>query len=131
MTKITRNPLPAPLRPEDLSGKMEAVLQVKDVLVDQPTDKNRRGKATVVIPWGFENKGLYLNATSIDHAVTGMKSDESDEWKDKLLPVVVVTSEYEDPQTHKKTMTPKIWVAEPAQWARILKAHKPLGVKPD
>ncbi len=127
MARITRNPLPAPLRPEHLGGKETVVCRVKDVLVDVASDKNRRGKATVVILWEYPDLGLYLNETSKDNAIKGMASDESEQWKDKPLPLIVVRSE--NPQAARDPSIPqysnKVWVAPPSQWAKLIKENPP------
>jgi len=123
MSKVTRNPLPAPLRPEDV-GQESGVLKVKDVLVDVPSDKNRRGKVTVILTWGHEGKGMYLNAASIDAAIQGFKSDESDQWKDQDFPFITVRTEYVDKDSQKKVYGKTLWVAPPEQWAGMLKEHR-------
>ena len=123
MAKVTRNPFPAPLKPEDIDGEA-AVLTVKSVLVDVASDKNRRGKVTVIETWEHERKGLYLNASSIDAAIEGFGSDESDNWTDKKFPVIKVHSEYEDRTTGKKTMQWVLWVAPADQWAKLIKSLK-------
>ena len=123
MAKVTRNPLPAPLRPEDLAGKKSAVCTVKDVKVDLPSPNTRRGKSTVLILVEFPDKGLYLNATSTDNCIRGFGSDESDEWVGKLVPIVAVQSEdaraATDPTIPK--LTTKLWVATPEEWPTMLK----------
>ena len=127
MAKITKNILPAPLRAEDLNAEA-LVCRVQDTLVDVASDRNRRGKVTVILLWEFPGKGLYLNETMKEHAVAGFKSDETDDWKDKPIPLVVGLSEYEDQQTHRKTVTRKPWIAPPDQWAKLLKSA-PKAVK--
>lgn len=132
MAKVSKNPLPAPLRPEDvkLAVGQTLVCRVKSVLVDVPTQQNRRGKATVILTWEHPDKGVYLNATSIENAIAGFKSDESDNWVDKFFPLIVVNAEYEDRQTGRKSMTPKLWVAPAEDWAELLKGTaKPKGTK--
>ncbi len=129
MPKITKNPLPAPLRPEHLGGREALICRVKDTLVDVPSAQNRRGKATVMILWEFPDKGLYLNETSKDHAVAGFKSDETDDWKDKPVPVIVVRSEFRDPETGRTTAGPKVWIAPSDQWPTLLKSA-PKAEKP-
>lgn len=122
MPKVTRNPLPAPMRPEDITGET-ALFRVKDVLVDQPSEKNRRGKVTVILPWDSE-KGIYLNASSIDAAIAGFGSDMSEQWKDKEFPVIKVHSTFKDPETGRETSGWKVWVAPADQWPTLIKQLK-------
>lgn len=132
MAKITRNPLPAPLRPEDLGGKETLACRVKDVLVDVAVDRaqNRRGKTTVMLLWDFEGKGLYLNESSKEHAVAAFGSDETDDWKDKPVAVRVVRSEYTDRETGKSMTTKKVWIAAPDEWPEILGKEGMKAVRP-
>lgn len=123
MSKVTRNPLPAPLRPEDISGE-GALLTVKSVLVDVPSDKNRRGKVTVIVTWEHDKKGLYLNASSIDAAIEGFGSDESDTWTDKKFPVIKAHSEYQDRESGKRVVGYTLWVAPAESWATLFKRYK-------
>jgi hypothetical protein len=121
MARVTRNPLPTPLRPDNLERETGAYT-ISDVLVDIPSEKNKRGKVTVVVLKEFPGKGLYLNASSLDHLIQGFKSDESNDWKGKQVPLMVVTSE--DPRAAKDPTVPRmskrIWVAPPDQWRTIL-----------
>jgi hypothetical protein len=121
MAKITKNPLPPPLRPEDISPRQLIAVRVKDVLVDVPTKSTRSGKTTVMLTWEYPGKGIYLNETSKENAVQGFQSDETDNWKDKFCPVIVVRSEFEDRTTHQQSVTPKLWVAPADDWAKLLK----------
>lgn len=125
MPKVTRNPLPAPLRPEDVAAE-SGVLRVRDVLVDVPSDKNRRGKVTVILTWEHEQdrKGMYLNAQSIDNAIAGFGTDQSEDWKDKEFPYITVRTQYKDRDSGKDVFGRTLWVAPPEQWATLLKAHK-------
>lgn len=122
MPKVTLNPLPAPMRPEDLGGE-SAVFLVKEVLVDQASDRNRRGKVTVITVWESD-KGIYLNESSKAAAIAGFKSDMSEEWKDKPFPVIKVHSTFKDAETGRETSGWKVWVAPAENWPAMLKAHK-------
>jgi hypothetical protein len=122
VAKIEANPLLAPLRVEDFQGKEALVCRVKDAKVNVPSEKGKRGKATFLELWEFPGKGLYLNATSQQHAVEGFGSDETDNWKDKLVPVVVVNAEYKDPKTLQVTVSKVLWVAPAANWKMLLRS---------
>lgn len=132
MAKITRNPLPAPIRPEDLGGKETQACRVKDVLVDVAVDRaqNRRGKTTVMILWEHEGKGLYLNESSKEHAVVAFGSDETDDWKDKPVAIRVVRSTFTDRESQRETTTKKVWIAAPEEWPDILGKEGMKQVKP-
>ena len=121
MAKIEANPLLPPLRVSDFAGKEVLVCRVKDVKVNVPSEKGKRGKATFMELWEFEGKGLYLNATSQANAVAGFGSDESDNWKDRPVPVIVVNSEYEDPITKIKRVGKNLWIAAPEDWKKLLR----------
>lgn len=130
MAKIQANPLLPPLRVADFLGKEVLVCRVKDVKVDVPSEKGKRGRATFMELWEFEGKGLYLNATSQSNAVAGFGSDETDNWKDQYVPVVVVNSEFEDPRTKVKTYGKNLWVAAPEDWKSMLRTA-PKAAKKD
>lgn len=121
MAKIEANPLLPPLRVSDFAGKEALICKVKAVKVNVPSEKGKRGRATFMELWEFEGKGLYLNATSQQHAVAGFGSDETDTWLDKQVPVIVVVSEFEDPTTGKKTPTRSLWIAAPEDWKGLLR----------
>lgn len=121
MAKIEANPLLPPLRVSDFAGREALICRVKDVRVNVPSAQGKRGRATFIELWEFEGKGLYLNATSQANAVAGFGSDETDNWKDKMLPVVVVNSEFENPTTHVKTVGKNLWVAPPEDWKGLLR----------
>lgn len=121
MAKITRNPLPAPLRPEDFGGREALICTVKTVKVDVPSEQGKRGKATFMELYEFPGKGLYLNETSKAHAVEGFASDETDTWLDKKVPLVVVNSTFEDRTTHATRVGKSLWVAPPADWKKLLR----------
>lgn len=133
MAKIQKNPLPPPLRPEDIQNRVLVVLKVKDVQVDVKVDRdqNRRGKATFMTFWDpqipgldVEGKGLYLNATSQQNAVEGFGSDETDHWKDKDVPLIRVNTEYEDRTTKQKQAGVGVWVAPAKDWPALFKQWK-------
>lgn len=121
MAKIQANPLLPPLRFEDFQGKEILVCRVKDAKVNVPSEQGKRGKATFLELWEFPGKGLYLNATSQQNAVEGFGSDETDNWKDQQLPVMVVNAEFEDPKTRVKTISKVLWVAPAANWKTMLR----------
>jgi len=130
VAKIEANPLLAPLRVEDFQGKEALICRVKDTKVNIPSERGKRGRATFIELWEFPGKGLYLNATSQQNAVEGFGSDETDNWKDKLVPVVVVNAEFTDPKTRQTTVTKVLWVAPSANWKALLK-NAPKAIKPD
>lgn len=121
MAKIEANPLLPPLRVSDFGNKEVLVCRVKAVKVNVPSEKGKRGRATFMELWEFEGKGLYLNATSQANAVAGFGSDETDNWVDKPVPVIVVNSEYEDPRTKVKTVGKNLWVAPPEEWKSLMR----------
>lgn len=129
MAKIESNPLLPPLRVADFAGKDALVCKVKSAHVNVASEQGKRGRATFLELWEFPGKGLYLNATSQQNAVRGFGSDETDNWLDKLIPVVVVQSEYEDRVTKVKRVGPNLWVAPPEDWKRLLKTA-PKAPKP-
>jgi hypothetical protein len=128
---MQKNPLPAPIRPEDLGGKETMACRVRDTLVDVPVDRdqNRRGKTSVLLLWEFEGKGLYLNESSKDHLITAFGSDETDDWKDKAVALLIVRSEYVDRTSGRAAMSRKVWVAPPEAWPEILGEKAPKGPK--
>ena len=121
MAKIEANPLLPPLRVSDFMGREALICRVKRVMVNVPSALGKRGRATFIELYEFEGKGLYLNATSQANAVAGFGSDETDNWQDKLLPVIVVNSEFENPATHVKTTGKSLWVAAPEDWKSLLR----------
>lgn len=127
MAKITANPLLPPLRVSDFNGKEVLVCRVKDTKVNVPSEQGKRGRATFMELWEFEGKGLYLNATSQANAVAGFGSDETDNWKDQYVPVMVVNAEFEDPRTHVKTVGKNLWIAPPDQWKSLLRTAPKAG----
>jgi len=122
MAKIEANPLLPPLRVEDFQGKEALVCRVKDAKVNIPSERGKRGRATFLELWEFPGKGLYLNATSQQNAVKGFGSDETDNWKDQQLPVIVVNAEFEDPKTKVKTISKVLWVADAENWKSLLRS---------
>lgn len=122
MPRVQRNPLPAPMRVEDIRGE-SAVFHVKNVLVDVKSDRNRQGRVTVIIPVENEKKGLYLNATSIDAAIEGFGSEMSEDWIGKPFPVIKVFSEFED-KSGKTVSAWKLWIAPAENWAKLMPKSK-------
>lgn len=121
MAKIQGNPLLAPLRVSDFAGKDALICRVKAAHVNVPSAQGKGGRATFLELYEFPGKGLYLNATSQQNAVEGFKSDETNDWLDKQLPVIVVQSEYEDRVTHVKRTGPNLWVAPAEAWSKLLR----------
>lgn len=121
MGKVTPNPLLPPLRVADFAGRDALVCRVKRVALNVPSAQGKGGRATFMELWEFPGKGLYLNATSLEAAVAGFGSDETDNWADKSVPVVVVQAEYEDRITKVKTVRPNLWVAPAEEWKKLLK----------
>jgi hypothetical protein len=131
MTIIQKNPLPAPLRPEDVAPNQAVIVKVKDVLVDVKSPQTRSGKSTVLLCWEFEGKGIYLNATSQENACEGFGSRDTEDWKDKPCPIIVVRSSFEDRESHQQIAGAKLWVAPAKDWPTLLKdAPKPTAKKP-
>lgn len=121
MGKVQKNPLLPPLRVADFGGKDALVCRVKRVELDVPSSQGKGGKATFMELWEFPGKGLYLNATSLQNAVVGFGSDETGDWHDKQVPVIVVQSEFEDRTTKVKTIKPNLWLAPAEEWKRLLR----------
>lgn len=121
MAKIQANPLLPPLRVSDFAGKDALICKVKSVSVNVPSAQGKGGRATFMELWEFPGKGLYLNATSQQNAVAGFGSDETDNWHDKPVPVIVVQSEYEDRVTKVKRTGPNLWIAPAEEWKRLLR----------
>lgn len=130
MTLIQKNPLPAPLRPEDIAPKQSVIVKVKDVLVDVKSPQTRSGKSTILLCWEFEGKGIYLNATSQENACAGFKSRDTEDWKDKPCPIIVVRSSFEDRESHQQVAGSKLWVAPPEQWEQLLKEAPAATARP-
>ncbi len=121
MAKVTPNPLLPPLRVSDFAGKDALICRVKRVALNVPSAQGKRGVASFMELWEFPGKGLYLNATSLQHAVAGFGSDETDNWTDKSVPVIVVQTEFTDRVTKVTRTGPGLWVAPAEDWKRLLR----------
>jgi hypothetical protein len=122
MAKIKKNPLLPPLRVSDFGKADGLVCQIKEMHVDVGTTQTRSGKTTFAELYEFPGKGLYMNATSLQNAVDGFGSDETDNWLDKQIPIIKVHAAFTDKTTQQEKSGPNLWVAPAEDWKSLMKS---------
>jgi hypothetical protein len=86
MGRLTRNTLPAPLRPEDL--RVAQACTVVDTFIDVPA-QTRSGKTTYMTLAEFQGKGFYLNDSDKDTLIEVFGTDDTDAFKGKKIAVQI------------------------------------------
>lgn len=86
VARLTRNALPAPLRPEDIRNTAQ-VVTVMETHVDVPAPNTRSGKTTYMVLREYPGKGFYLSEADKDVLIEAFGTDDTDAFTGQGIPV--------------------------------------------